>query len=321
MNPFRLGLVGPGRHGERYARHLLRGEIPGAVLAAVCRRNADLGERFARAAGVPFHPDPRALVADPGVDGVIVVTPTGTHRAVTLEALRAGKPVLVEKPLAESEAAAREIVETARNTGMSCMVAQTLRREVLYRTLARALETRPGPVRIDYVFVLDSRADAVVRSLRAEDAQGRLFELGVHILDWLARLRPGTAGAVSCVAEPPPPRETRFTLRCRFPDLEAVASVTEQPAPRLERIRVHAGGDLWVGERFAHTLVRHTGGSAGEEPMPPQAPTLPVVVSEFVSACRGGVRIDAEDGLIAVRLAEACTRSALGNGQWVEVAI
>lgn len=318
MDRFRLGIVGLGRHGERYARHLLQGEVEGAALAGVCRRDAAFGERFARANGVPYFSDARALAASPDIDGVIVVTPTKSHRAVALEVLAAGKPVLIEKPLAESEAAATEIAQAAARAGLACMVAHTMRREVVYRELARRIAAQPGPVGIDYVYVLDGRGDAVVRSLRAEGTMGRIFEVGVHILDWIAQLRPGAAGSLSCVADPPPPGEMRFTLRLRLPDLEAVISITEQPAPRFERIRVRAGDALWVGERFSHRLVRKTAGGEIEEPLPPVAPTLPIVAGEFVAGVRAGTRLEPLDGLVAVRLAEAATRSAATGGEWAK---
>jgi predicted dehydrogenase len=63
------------------------------------------------------HPDWQALVADPAVDAVIVTTPPFLHHPVTVAALRAGKHVLCEKPLAVSLREADEMIDAARTAG------------------------------------------------------------------------------------------------------------------------------------------------------------------------------------------------------------
>jgi myo-inositol 2-dehydrogenase/D-chiro-inositol 1-dehydrogenase len=57
------------------------------------------------------HDDPAALIADPAVEGVVIASPADTHEALVLACLAAGKPVLCEKPLAESAAACRRLAD------------------------------------------------------------------------------------------------------------------------------------------------------------------------------------------------------------------
>src|SRR5438034_6262269 len=123
---FGIGLVGLGRHGSRYARHLLEG-IAGCHLTAVSRRDEGAGRAFAEQHGLHFMPEWHELVTCKEVEAVVVVTPPALNREICLAAVRAGKPLLIEKPLALTVADAREMVRAAREAGVALMTAQTLR--------------------------------------------------------------------------------------------------------------------------------------------------------------------------------------------------
>ncbi len=110
-----IGLIGAGRAGMIHARNL-RASVPHAALTTV----ADPVEAAARAACEElererFETDYRRILADETVDAVVVVTPTKYHCEIVLEAARAGKHILCEKPMAMTveECAAME-AETAR---------------------------------------------------------------------------------------------------------------------------------------------------------------------------------------------------------------
>src|SRR6266478_2646935 len=112
-----VGVIGGGKHGERYLRH-----VPGAVglrLVALARRDRERGEPQARAAGCRFYARGEDLIADPDVGAVVlVVPPTLTVRFATAAAA-AGKALLIEKPLAPTLAGCAMIaaaVERARVT-------------------------------------------------------------------------------------------------------------------------------------------------------------------------------------------------------------
>jgi predicted dehydrogenase len=76
--------------------------------------------------GIKTYRDHRELLADPDIDLVDICLPTDQHESITLEAIAAGKHVLVEKPIAIELAAADRMVETARQRGRLLMVAQVL---------------------------------------------------------------------------------------------------------------------------------------------------------------------------------------------------
>ena len=103
----RIGLIGVGKHGARYARHI-RDEAPDLELAAIARRDADKAAASARELGARAYTDYRELIERGGVDALIVVVPPTLHVDIVRCAARAGVPVLLEKPAAPSLAAGRE---------------------------------------------------------------------------------------------------------------------------------------------------------------------------------------------------------------------
>lgn len=80
-----------------------------------------------------------ALLADPAIDAVDICLPTDLHESVAIQALRAGKHVLVEKPMALDGASARRILAEAENCGRTLMTAQVLRFMPEYIALREAL--------------------------------------------------------------------------------------------------------------------------------------------------------------------------------------
>jgi predicted dehydrogenase len=75
------------------------------------------------------------------VDGVVLVSPPATHRELSYTAMGSGKPVLCEKPLAESYGSALEIVEKSNQTGVPLFVAQDYRYKPEIQTLKNVLES------------------------------------------------------------------------------------------------------------------------------------------------------------------------------------
>jgi predicted dehydrogenase len=125
-SPLQWGIIGTGAIAETFVSDLRLTES--GVVSAVGSRSQASADRFADAFGIEGrHPSYESLVADPDVDVVYVATPHPLHRDNAILALRAGKPVLVEKPFAMNAAEAAEIVEVARETGLFAMEAMWTR--------------------------------------------------------------------------------------------------------------------------------------------------------------------------------------------------
>jgi myo-inositol 2-dehydrogenase / D-chiro-inositol 1-dehydrogenase len=107
----RIGVIGCGVMGADHAR-LLCGQTPGAELVAV--HDPDPTRAAAVAAigrSVRSHSAATDLIADRGVDAVIVASPDATHAPLTIACIEAGKPVLCEKPLAATLDECRNVMK------------------------------------------------------------------------------------------------------------------------------------------------------------------------------------------------------------------
>jgi UDP-N-acetylglucosamine 3-dehydrogenase len=122
----RWGVIGLGWFGEVHADALAA--MPGIELAAVCTRRPERLHEVADRYHVPRrYTDYRQLLADPDVDVLSVVTHFYDHRQITIDALNAGKHVLVEKPLAPDVASCDAIVAAARASRALFMVGHICR--------------------------------------------------------------------------------------------------------------------------------------------------------------------------------------------------
>lgn len=133
----RVGLIGSGLIAQAMHLHYLR-ELPDLYdVAAIC----DLSERTATAAAGRHHvarifTDWRELL-DSDLDAILVLT-GGDHAPIAIEAARAGLHVLVEKPMCYSTDEGRLMVEAARSSGTTLMVAYNKRYDPAYERFAEA---------------------------------------------------------------------------------------------------------------------------------------------------------------------------------------
>jgi len=120
----RIGVVGAGYWGPKLV-HNVR-EMDEAELVAVCDLSEErLGTLKAQYPDLNTITDFRELLRDPSVDALVIATPIRTHYRIALQALNAGKHVLVEKPLTASVAESEALVEAAAAADRRLMVGHT----------------------------------------------------------------------------------------------------------------------------------------------------------------------------------------------------
>jgi predicted dehydrogenase len=120
----RVGVVGLGYWGPNLARNI--NELPNAELAMVCDSRPSALAKFAqRYPAVATTDDYHRVIADSAIDAIVLATPVSTHHALAQRALRAGKHVFVEKPLAGSAEEAAALVALAEANGRVLMVGHT----------------------------------------------------------------------------------------------------------------------------------------------------------------------------------------------------
>jgi predicted dehydrogenase len=120
----RVAVIGAGYWGPNLARNF--SSSADWTLVAICDLDGARAEALAAKVGhVDVHTDLDELLARDDVDAVAIATPARTHHAVVLAALRAGKHVVVEKPLADTRERAIEMIAEADNRGLVLMADHT----------------------------------------------------------------------------------------------------------------------------------------------------------------------------------------------------
>ena len=135
---FRIGLVGCGRISRSHFDAIER--VDGLSLAAVCDVVADRARAAGEEFGVPWFRTEEEMLAAAPCDVVAICTPSGLHPAHGTAAARAGKHVIVEKPMAISLAAADELVQACDRAGVHLFVVKQNRLNPAIQLLRRAID-------------------------------------------------------------------------------------------------------------------------------------------------------------------------------------
>ncbi len=123
MKTIRWGIIGCGDVTEVKSGPAFQ-KAKNSALVAVMRRNGELARDYARRHDVPkWYDDADRLINDPEVDAVYVATPPAYHKEYALKAIKAGKPVYVEKPMALNYEECLEMIEASEKAGVPLFVA------------------------------------------------------------------------------------------------------------------------------------------------------------------------------------------------------
>ncbi len=193
-----VGLIGVGRLGRVYARDLAS-RIPETRLTAVADINAAAAQEIAEAWDVPaWYDTADALIADPAVDAVVVVTSTHTHHDIVIQAARSRKPMFCEKPLALSLRECREIQDAVDRTGAFFQMGFMRRFDPGYAAARRQLDD--GRIGRAVLFKSTSRDPFLpsVQYVNPASSGGLLVDMGIHDFD-LARWFMGEVESVSAI--------------------------------------------------------------------------------------------------------------------------
>lgn len=124
----RIGLIGAGIMGADHAS-IFAGQIPGVRLQYVCDADAARAKSVAEANGATHvATDPYAVIASPDVDAVVIASPDQTHGPLSIACIKAGKPVLCEKPLSPSVAECLDVIDHEVKAGKRMVQVGFMRR-------------------------------------------------------------------------------------------------------------------------------------------------------------------------------------------------
>lgn len=192
MAKHRIGLIGLGMVAGVHAHSLMdlaeRAEVAAAFSPSAARREA-----FAARFPFPTVDSLEAIIADPSIDTVVVITPANTHLDIVRRAAAAGKHVLLEKPVEITTARATELVELCEAAGVTLGIVLQHRQRATSLALRTALaEGRLGDLAgcstVIRLWRPQSYYDEPGRGSFARDGGGVLMSQGIHTLDLMLSL-------------------------------------------------------------------------------------------------------------------------------------
>ncbi len=193
-----VGVIGVGRLGKVYVRDLA-GRIPETRVVAVADPVEALAKDVAAEFDVPkAYPDPLALIDDPAVDAIVIVTPTHTHRDIVIAAAGRGKPAFCEKPPALSLQEIAEMKKAIEKSGLFFQMGFMRRFDSGYAAAKKQIDA--GRIGDPLVFKATSR-DPFRPSLEYANpasSGGMLIDMGIHDFD-LARWFMGEVRSVAAI--------------------------------------------------------------------------------------------------------------------------
>jgi predicted dehydrogenase len=329
-----VAVIGAGYWGPNLIRNFA--SCPATKLVAVCDKDAArLQKVLANYPAVEPVADINSLLARTDIDAVAIATPVGTHAPLGLAALRAGKHVLVEKPLAPSVAEAEEMVRVAAENKLTLMVDHTF----VYSEPVRRMKQIVESGELGDIYFIDSIR--INLGLFQHDVNV-VWDLAPHdlsILDYLLGRVPRSLSAVgTCHADNKREIEDVAYLNLDFGNgllasfhvnwLSPVKvrhfivggskkSIVFNDLDPAEKIKVYDRGITLSQDPEARrgVLVGYRMGDVWS-PHLEQSEPLQVMVRHFAECIREGKRplSDGEAGLRIVRILEAAQRSIKAEG-------
>jgi len=325
--PLRTAVIGAGQMGRLQARVV--SECEETELVAVVD-HAPEAERLARAAHAAWI---RSADELPPLELAIVAVPTAEHAAVTTRLLKAGVPVLVEKPIAATVEEAEALIAAAASAGVALGVGHVER----FNPAVRALEQKLAGDELGRVFQV--RAERLSPfPVRVGDT-GVAFDLATHDLDLMCELA-GTPIRITAEIDRKAHRthEDLIAATLRFDSgIVGLLEVNWLTPTKVRRLTVTGEGGMFVVDYLNQHLTLFenahereswltldffdgvTEGDVTRFAIPREEP-LRAQLEAFVRAVRGEAPppVTGADGLRALRLALAVVESGLG-GHTVEL--
>ena len=335
-----VGVIGYGYWGPNLVRNFA--EAPGSqVLAVSDLRPQRLALAQGRYPAIEVTTDYRELLADGRIDAIAIATSVSTHFDLAMQALQAGKHVLVEKPLAATSQQALRLIEEAAARNRVLMVDHTF----VYTGAVRKIQELVARNELGDIYYYDSVR--VNLGLFQHDVNV-IWDLAGHdlsIMDYVLPARPRAVSATGMRHVPGEPENIAYLTL--FFDSNLIAHVHVNWLAPLKVRRTLIGGsskmivydDLEPSEKVkvydkgitvnnddTESVYQMLIGYRTGDMWAPQldvTEALRLEASHFIRCVEQGERpiSDGEAGLRVVRILEAATQSMAARGQLVEVTI
>ena len=192
--PLRYGIIGAGVIANYMARVFIEGR--GSVCVAISDVNAEAAKKLAAAAGdvKKIYADYDQLLADPEVEAVYIATPPFLHKPMTIDALRAGKHVLCEKPFMLNQAEVREVIavqKTVPHLKVACASSRYHGAGIVTKARSMVANGELGELyHVSFTQVTGAPKPGTVlppwRNDPKKNGGGMTYDWGPYDLDWLS---------------------------------------------------------------------------------------------------------------------------------------
>ncbi len=269
MSTLRWGLISTGWIAAQAAEAIAF--LPDAEVIAVGSRTQASADEFADTWNIPNrHGSYESLVNDPDVDAVYIGTPHPFHKDAALLALRAGKPVLLEKPFTINAQEAQDVIRVAREENLFLMEAMWTRfvpanvkvKEMVGEGVIGDVQMLFANLTFDLPYDLDSRLYAPTLG------GGSLLDLGIYPVSYASYFLGRPSGIQSHALDAPTGVDQHNGMLLSYDNIGAIAllaSALRLPAP-AEATLIGRKGSIRVHDRFIcpHRLTLDIPGEASQ---------------------------------------------------------
>ena len=189
----RFGILGCGMIAKFHADAIT--SLENAILFGAADNNPATAQKYAAKYGIKAYGDYDQMLNDPQIDAVCICTPSGFHAENALKALKAGKNVVLEKPMALNTADADKIIATCTETGKKLTVICQLRfSEDILRVKKLISEDAFGKIvmcnlSMKYWREEEYYSQSAWKGTKKFDGGGALMNQGIHGIDLLLYIR------------------------------------------------------------------------------------------------------------------------------------
>ena len=134
----RVGIIGAGAFAYKHANAIKQNST--TILVAASRRNKVELDKFTTEFNIKGYTDYKVLLADKLINAVLIATPHHLHHQITADAAKAGKHILLEKPMGHNLIACDQILESTKNSNISLMIAHIIRFIPAFRKAKQLLD-------------------------------------------------------------------------------------------------------------------------------------------------------------------------------------
>ncbi len=316
----RIGIIGTGQHGSRYANHIIN-DISDLHLSAIARRSTE-GKQQADDWRVEYHRDWRDLVSSPAVDAVICAVPPALNKDIAIQCGKYGKPLLIEKPLSINSVDGAQIVRIMQEADVPLTVGQTLRYNPVVRKLRDELP-KQGKLYTAYANQRLEPSDIGWLENPKEAGAGITFHIAVHVFDALHYITGLKVVRVSAMCRSCKTKHLE-DLALIHVEMEngvaGIVDVSKLSTSRSGRYEFICEKSQLHGDQV-HGYVNCISADVERqlEKFPP-VPTLLGLLKDWHGFLAGerANPVTGEDGLYAIRVSEASLESS-EDSRWVNV--